>query len=153
MPRSLSTLLQKERAIPRTAVKRESAFWKQMKDGMAKIPRKLTTTRLETWALPGVPDLVACDEQGRFHFVELKATAGNAVELRPHQVSWLSSHSRASVWVAVQRVETKNDPKQFFLFHGSKAVDLRFDGLKVEPDYHSIWPPNWDEVWALISPQ
>ena len=124
-----------------------------MKAGLAKTTRRLTTTRLETWALPGVPDLVACDEHGRFHFVELKATAGNAVDLRPHQVAWLSNHARASVWVAVQRVETKNDPKQFFLFHGSKAVDLKFEGLKVEPDYHAVWPPDWEAVWGLISPK
>jgi Holliday junction resolvase len=112
----------------------------------------LKTTRLETWALPGVPDVLVCDEKGMFHFIELKATAGNAVELRPHQVAWLSTHADASVWVAVQRVATKNDPHQFFLFHGSKAVDLRLEGLKVEPDYHSLWPPNWDEVWGLICP-
>jgi hypothetical protein len=113
----------------------------------------LTTTRLETWATPGIPDVAVCDEVGKFHFVELKATAGNAVELRPHQVAWLSNHARASVWVAVQRLETKNDPKQFYLFHGSKAIDLRFEGLKVEPDYHAVWPPNWEEVWGLICPK
>ena len=124
-----------------------------MKDALAKTTRNLTTTRIETWAMPGVPDVMVCDERGIFAFVELKATAGNAVDLRPHQVSWLSNHARSSVWVAVQRLETKNDPKQFYLFHGSKAVDLKFDGLKVEPDYHSIWPPNWEEVWGLICPK
>jgi Holliday junction resolvase len=113
----------------------------------------LTTTRIETWAVPGIPDVLACDEDGLFHFIELKATGGNAVELRPHQISWLSRHARSSVWVAVQKMKTKNEPQQFFLFHGSKAMDLRFEGLKVEPDYHSVWPPNWDEVWGLISPR
>ena len=124
-----------------------------MKDGLSKTTRNLTATRLETWALPGVPDVVICDEDGQFHFVELKATSGKAVELRPHQVAWLSNHSRASVWVAVQRLETATGPKQFYLFHGSKAVDLRFEGLGVEPDYHAIWPPDWQRVWDLISPR
>jgi|TARA_R110000782_G_scaffold7051_3_gene23816 Holliday junction resolvase len=102
--------------------------------------------------MPGVPDVVMCDESGRFHFVELKATAGNAVDLRPHQVSWLSRHARASVWVAVQKLQTVNEPKQFFLFHGSKAVDLKFDGLKVPADFHCNFPVPWEDVMQLISP-
>lgn len=122
-----------------------------MKTGLSKTTRTWTATRLETWALPGVPDVLFCDEAGAFHFVELKATAGRAVELRPHQVSWLCSHARASAWVAVQKLETLNEPKQFFLFHASKAVDLRMEGLKVEPDYHSVWPPDWEVVQGLIS--
>jgi hypothetical protein len=32
-------------------------------------------------------------------------------------------------------------------------MDLRFEGLKVEPDYHAVWPPNWEEVWGLICPK
>lgn len=124
-----------------------------MKEALAKTTRNLTTTRIETWAMPGVPDVMVCDENGAFAFVELKATAGKAVDLRPHQVSWLSNHSRASVWVAVQKLESKNEPKQFFLFHGSKAVDLKFEGLAVEPDYHSVWPPDWEKVWGLICPK
>jgi hypothetical protein len=35
--------------------------------------------------MPGVPDVLLCDEEGDFHFVELKATGGRAVDLRPHQ--------------------------------------------------------------------
>jgi len=31
--------------------------------------------------MPGVPDVVLCDESGNFHFVELKATMTNAVDL------------------------------------------------------------------------
>jgi len=103
--------------------------------------------------MPGVPDVMFCDERGDFHFIELKATAGRAVDLRPHQVSFLSNHARASVWVAVQKLETIREPKQFFLFHGSKAVDLKFEGLDVEADYHSVWPPNWEAVQGLISPK
>lgn len=95
-----------------------------------------------------------CDEKGDFHFIELKATAGRAVELSPHQVAWISKHQRASVWVAVMGIQTKKKPQKFYLFHGSKAVDLRMEGLdKVEPDYESEWPPNWEDVLDLISPK
>ena len=68
-----------------------------------KSSRKISSTRLETWATPGIPDVLLCDEKGKFHFVELKATAGNAVDLRPHQVAWLSNHKNASVWVLVKK--------------------------------------------------
>jgi hypothetical protein len=72
-----------------------------MKSALEKSQRKFEHTRLETWAMPGVPDVVLCDEGGHFHFVELKATPSNSVELRPHQVSWLSRHKHASTWVLV----------------------------------------------------
>ena len=62
--------------------------------------------------MPGVPDVVLCDERGYFHFVELKATAGNAVDLRPHQVAWLSNHGHGSVWVLVKKLKTKNQPEK-----------------------------------------
>ena len=107
-----------------------------MKTGMEKSSRKLKSTRLETWAMPGVPDLAICDERGNFHFVELKATAGNSVDLRPHQVAWLSKHKHASVWVLVKKMPTKSDDQKLYLFHGSKSVDLKMEGLKVEPYFH-----------------
>lgn len=88
--------------------------------------------------MPGVPDVVLCDESGKFHFIELKATAGNAVDLRPHQVAWLTNHGHASVWVMVKKRPTKNAPEQLFVYRGSGAVDLRMEGLNgsVEPAYH-----------------
>ena len=79
-----------------------------MKTGMEKSSRNLKSTRLETWAMPGVPDVLLCDEQGDFHFVELKATGGQAVELRPHQVSWMSTHAHASVWILVRKIKTQD---------------------------------------------
>src|SRR5210317_917450 len=112
MPRSLSTLLPKDKAIPRTATKRESDFWQMMKTALTKSSRKITATRLETWAMPGVPDVLLCDEDGDFHFVELKATGGKAVELRPHQDAWLSNHAHASAWVLVLKKKTKTLPQR-----------------------------------------
>lgn len=123
-----------------------------MKSGMKRTGRDIKATRLETWAMPGVPDVVLCDERGLFHFVELKATAGNAVDLRPHQVAWLSNHGHGSVWVLVKKLKTKNQPEQLYLYRGADAVDLKMEGLKVNPHYHITNKIDWNEVFSLICP-
>tara|TARA_E500000305_G_scaffold86913_2_gene73287 strand:- start:1329 stop:1658 length:330 start_codon:yes stop_codon:yes gene_type:complete len=102
--------------------------------------------------MPGVPDVVLCDELGNFHFVELKATAGNAVDLRPHQVAWLTTHGHASVWVMIRKHKTKNHPEQLFIYPGNEAVDLKLEGLKVKPFHHVAGTIDWLEVFNLICP-
>ena len=133
------------------AKKRESDFWDQLKTGLKQSQRKITATRLETWATPGVPDVLLCDEKGLFHFIKLKATAGHAVDLRPHQVAWLSRHAHSSVWVLVLKLKTKNDPEQLYVYPGGAAMDLKLEGLKVEPLYHSVTPIDWAFVLSLIT--
>ena len=123
-----------------------------MKAGMEKTGRNLKATRLETWAMPGVPDVVLLDEFGNFHFVELKATTGNAVNLLPHQVAWLTSYGNGSVWILVKKHKTKNQKEQLFLYRGAKAVDLKMKGLKVKPYYHATGTVDWQKVFALICP-
>ena len=121
-----------------------------MKTALKKSSRKIASTRLETWATPGIPDVLLCDEMGNFHFVELKATSGNAVDLRPHQVAWLSTHKNASVWVLVKKLQTKNAPEQIFLFHGRDAMDLKLEGLKVKPVVHQKESFDWENIFSLI---
>ena len=123
-----------------------------MKLALAKSPRTWKTTRIETWAMPGVPDVLACDEQGRFHFIELKATKGNAVDLRPHQVAWLSNYGYASVWVLVRKAASKTQPQKIYLYHGSSAMDLKMEGLKVDPVYYAEGDFDWEAILSLISP-
>tara|TARA_S200002703_G_scaffold111658_1_gene97290 strand:+ start:595 stop:936 length:342 start_codon:yes stop_codon:yes gene_type:complete len=113
----------------------------------------MTATRLETWAMPGVPDVLLCDEDGNFHFVELKATAGKAVELRPHQVAWLSKHSHASVWVLVLKKKTKTLPQKVLLYPGNTAMDLKLEGMAVEPLFEAEGDPDWENILGLISPR
>ena len=103
--------------------------------------------------MPGVPDVLLCDELGQFHFVELKATAGRAVDLRPHQVAWLSKHSHASTWVLVKKLKTKREPEQLFLFKGEDAMDLKLEGVKVDPLYHANNTFDWPEIIDLICPR
>ena len=109
-------------------------------------------TRLETWAMPGVPDLLVCDEQGNFHMVELKFTKSNVVELRPHQVSFLSKHKHASVWVLIKKQAKNTDNPEIYLYHGRQAVDLRMEGLaQTEPVCKMEQPVDWEKIWGLIT--
>ena len=124
-----------------------------MKTALTKSSRKITATRLETWAMPGVPDVLLCDEDGDFHFVELKATGGKAVELRPHQVAWLSNHAHASAWVLVLKKKTKTLPQKVFLFPANAAMDLKMHGLDVEPIFECEGDPDWETILGLISPR
>ena len=102
--------------------------------------------------MPGVPDVLLCDEAGNFHFVELKATAGKAVDLRPHQVAWLSNHAHASVWVLVLKKKTKNLPQMVLLYSGSAAMDLKMQGMDIEPLFVCEGDPDWETIFGLICP-
>jgi len=104
--------------------------------------------------MPGVPDLLVCDESGKLHLIELKFTKTNAVELRPHQVSFLSKHKHASTWILVKKWPQKTDDPEIYLFRGEDAVDLRMDGLsKVEPVIVFGKRVDWEKLWGLICPQ
>jgi hypothetical protein len=95
-----------------------------MKTGIKKTKRNLILTRLETWATPGIPDLIICDENGKFHFIELKYTATKAVQISPHQVAWLSKHKHSSSWIFIK-------------------------GLKKPPFYCEEEPFDWHEILSL----
>ena len=113
--------------------------------------RSWIPTRIETWAVPGIPDLDICDDRGLFHKVELKVANGNKVELRPHQVAFLTRHQHASVWILVRKGLTARD-SEVFLYHGRQAVDLSMDGLSTRPISHVTADGDWEIVWSTISP-
>ena len=101
--------------------------------------------------MPGVPDVVLQDHKGRFHFVELKATGLNAVDLRPHQVSWLTKHGHGSVWILVKQETSKMPKPKLYLFGGKDAVDLKMEGLNAVESYAELESPfDWEEIIDLI---
>jgi len=118
---------------------------------MKRYSTALIPTRIETWAMPGVPDLMVCDAEGRFHLIELKATTNHAVELRPHQVSFLTKHQHSSCWILVKRQRVMTDPAQVYLYPARQAVDLRMEGLdKINPAALEEEPVNWANIFRLI---
>jgi hypothetical protein len=112
--------------------------------------RKIETTRLESWAIPGVPDVLLCGEGGVFTFLELKAqkSAVGKVDLSPHQVAWLSRHSAGPCFIIV-----RDSSLDIRVFSGSDVVDLRMDGLaSVSPLATFEEPYDWEAFFRLTSP-
>ena len=68
-------------------VKQESKLWQMVKKNITSIH----WTRLESWSMPGVPDLYGIQD-GISVFVELKVTKSNKIALSPFQHNWLYSH-------------------------------------------------------------
>lgn len=130
--------------------KSESQFWTTLKKSTSKQLPQYKLTRLESWATLGVPDLLVCDDEGVFHLIELKSITGKAAKLSPHQISFFSRHSNASVWVLIYRSGGAIAP-QVYLFHGSKVLELAEKGLNAEPC--GVWEErgmDWGEVWERI---
>ena len=130
--------------------KSESQFWTTLKEATSKQLPQYKLTRLESWATLGVPDLLVCDDEGVFHLIELKSITGKAAKLSPHQISFFSRHSNASVWVLIYRSGGAIAP-QVYLFHGSKVLELAKKGLRAEPC--GVWDEkgmDWGEVWERI---
>ena len=117
----------------------------------SKRARSWTATRIESWAVPGVPDVDVCDEHGRFHKIELKSTASDKVGLRPHQVSYMTRHQHASCWILVRKTLTEGG-HAVFLYHARQAVDVWAEGCKVRPVLRLDSPVDYDVLFDTISP-
>ena len=68
-------------------MKPESKLWQLVKKNITSIH----WTRLESWAMPGVPDVFGIQD-GISIFVELKVTKSNSLGLSPFQMSWHYNH-------------------------------------------------------------
>ena len=137
--------------MPQGALKnREAGLWRLISDGLKKSERKIETTRLESWALPGVPDVLLCSEGGVFSFLELKVTKGrsNKLALSAHQCAWLSRHSGGPAFIIV-----RDSSLDIRVYRGSDSVDLRMDGLAaVSPLAVFEEPHDWEAFFRLTSP-
>ena len=125
-------------------------MWRLISDGLKKSGRRIETTRLENWAIPGVPDVLLCNERGVFSFIELKVAKGRAgkLGLSPHQCAWLSRHSNGPCFIVV-----RDGSLDIRVYSGSNAVDLRMDGLAaVSPLAVFAEPYEWQEFFKLTSP-
>lgn len=93
-----------------------------------------------------------CDESGKFHMVELKFITGNAVSLRPHQVSWLTKHDHSSSWVLIKKQRNNLEQSELYLYKANQAIDIKMDGIKTEAVLVQEQPFDWTEVFNLICP-
>ena len=104
--------------------------------------------------MPGVPDVLLCDEKGNFHLVELKFCNGNKVGLRPHQVSFLTRHQHASTWILVKHQKLNQKDFRVLLFKGEEAVNLVMEGLKGSTAVAEYKGPfiDWDALFRVLAP-
>ena len=68
-------------------LKPESKLWQLVKKNITDVH----WTRLESWAMPGVPDVYGIQD-GVSVFLELKVTKSNKIALSPFQKNWLYNH-------------------------------------------------------------
>ena len=107
-------------------------------------------TRLESWALPGVPDILACDAKGRFHLIELKYTKDNSVKLSPHQVGFFRRHEHASVWLFV-RHDPRGEPSRLLLYPPESIVPISMDGISGAKSVAEFEDPlDWDGITDIV---
>ena len=125
-------------------------MWRVIKDGLKRTERKIETTRLESWATPGVPDVLLCDEGGKFSFMELKVVKRRAskVDLSSHQCAWITRHANGRVFVIVREPSLA-----ISVFGAASVVDLRMDKFStISPLAVFEEPIHWDEFFRLICP-
>lgn len=123
-------------------------MWQILKSGLRSTKRRIEHTRLETWATPGVPDVVLCGEEGAFCFLELKIVKHKKIDLSPHQCAWLSRHAHANCWII-----TRDSSLAINVYHGSAVVDLRMDGVAaVTPVAIFSEDYDWEKFYTLICP-
>ena len=125
-------------------------MWKIISDGLTRTERRIETTRLESWSLPGLPDVLLLGERGEFSFLELKAAKSfsRKVDLSPHQCAWLARHSHGPCFIVI-----RDSSLDIRVFRGSDAVSLRMDGASaVEALQVFKEPYDWDEFFQLTCP-
>lgn len=145
--------------VPKRSLNRESGLWGLLHAGMKKTGRRIEHTRLESWAVPGVPDVLLCSEAGIFSMLELKALPTKSqlskpLHLSPHQCAFASRHAHAPVFIVV-----RDSNFELLVFDSSSAVDLRLDGcaaveaLQIFSPTHSQGTAyDWDAFFRLTSP-
>lgn len=121
-----------------------------------KLPRSagFVWTPIETGGtIAGVPDSFWAHESLKSGWLESKATDGWAVDVRPHQVSWVRSNIAMGVHVLIAvRAKGKGSSDgrgdSLWVIRGSAIVDLQDYGLKLpESAVLGRWyggPRSWD---------
>ena len=133
-----------------TPLPSESRTYQDLRKSLISKRSELRLTRLETWAQPGIPDLLVCDHHGRFHFIELKVSKGRKVNLSPHQIAWLTNHNHASAWIIV-RHRHKGD-ERLSLYHAKQAMSLKERGLDTAARRYVENKKEWHTLFDLIAP-
>ena len=107
-------------------MKKESDLWKLLKKNTPEI----RWTRLESWAAPGVPDVIGYHDSCGLFMVELKLARGPKVVFSPHQILWHQTHQKRNfILVGQAEVASSSAQKPFKvkLYPSSAVLGLLSD--------------------------
>lgn len=134
-------------------MKPEARFAARVRDGLVKFG--VDIERIENRVNLGIPDMLV-GVGDRFNMMELKVvSAGLKVNLRPHQVAFLTKHSakgRPCFILVLQEGGTTLRPAKIHLYRGSDAIDVAAHGLR-HPAL-AVWPSRgmpWDDLYSWLS--
>ena len=82
-------------------------------------------SRIESWAVPGIPDLLGYHDSCGFFTVELKVTATKKVRFSPHQILFHSTHTKRN-FILVQQTE-KASSRSIKLYGSTSILGLLTD--------------------------
>ena len=103
--------------------KLEKDLWRELKG----IKSKISWTRLENRSLLGTPDLLGCNNSGKFFTVELKVTSGNKIRFSPHQIAFHIKHPTNTFIIAEH-----HEQRVIKLYEGSAIQELAACGLELD---------------------
>ena len=106
-------------------MKPETKFYQKVKENF----KKLSLIRIENLSVPGVPDLLIYNTNGRFFTLELKVTKTNKIRFSPHQIGFHVKHPKNTFIL----VACSLDKGKVCLYPGSGIMALHNFGLKLEP--------------------
>jgi hypothetical protein len=148
LPSSTSRQSQAQRKLARAERNKESLLWKKIKDGVKHASAPLEATRLESWSIPGLPDVLLYNG-ARFSLLELKVVKrGSRVHVSPHQVAWHMRHDGSPCFFVVRCPELN-----IHVFAGGCAARLGSGSfLDVPPLGIFEEPYDWASFFDLTAP-
>ena len=96
----------------------ETKLWKLLKKNTPEIK----WSRIESWAVPGIPDLLGYHDSCGFFTVELKVTTTKKVRFSPHQILFHSTHTKRN-FILVQQTE-KASSRSIKLYGSTSILGL-----------------------------
>ena len=111
----------------------ETKLWKLLKKNTPEI----RWSRIESWAVPGIPDLLGYNDSCGFFTVELKVTTTKKVKFSPHQILFHTTHTKRN-FILVEQAP-KGSPRSIKLYRSSSILGLLEDYREVPPVAQDDW--------------
>ena len=121
-------------------MKKESDLWKLLKKNTPEI----NWTRLESWAAPGVPDVIGYHDSCGLFMVELKLARTPKLVFSAHQILWHQTHQKRN-FILVGLTKDAS-PSSVKLYQSSSVLGLLADIREVPP----LAADDWGHINACL---